>query len=98
MSIDAFRSVCDEVFSYETSKDGRKKKRKGFPVGCVDCPDRDNPDCFDDCLWPDTYWKYEEVKHIWSLAKAQDGGLDLNRFKSLGFDDFIKLSIVKEYL
>jgi hypothetical protein len=98
LSIDEFRGICNEVFSYETTKDGKKKRRKGFPVGCSECPDRNNDDCFDNCLWPETYWKYEEVKRMWLLAKAANGGMDLNRIKSLGVDDFIKLSIVKEYL
>lgn len=72
--------------------------REGFPQGCNSCPDYNSDDCHIDCLWPENYWKYEEVKNYWMLTKAQSGGLDLNRLESLVMDDFIKLSILKEYL
>lgn len=38
------------------------------------------------------------MKNIWILAKAEKGGLNLNRLESLGVTDFMKLSIIKEYL
>lgn len=64
----------------------------------MDCPDRNNDDCTENCLWPENYWKYAEVRRLWFLAKAENGGLDLNRLQSLMIEDFIKLSIIKEYL
>lgn len=96
MSIDEFRILCREIFQIE-NKDG-KSVRKGFPVGCNDCPDINSSDCHEYCMWPENYWRYEEVKNYWLLAKAQDGGLNVNRLESLSLDDFVKLSIIKEYL
>ena len=96
MTIDEFRLLCIEIF-HTDDKNGKRSK-KGFPSGCNNCPDKDNDDCFEYCMWPENYWKYEEVKNYWILAKAQNGGLDVNRMDSINFDDFIKLSIVKEYL
>ena len=78
--------------------DGKARKRKGFPVGCQECPDKTSDDCHENCQWPDNYWKYEEVKRMWLLVRAEIGGMDLNRVKTLGFDDFLKISIIKEYL
>lgn len=88
--------MCKEVFEVKVKDD--KQAREGFPVGCNGCPDYDSDDCHEFCMWPKNYWKYEEVKNYWMLTKAQSGGLDLNRLSSLVVDDFIKLSILKEYL
>ena len=49
-------------------------------------------------MWPENYWKYEEVKGLWLLVKAKNGGFDLNRIESLTLNDYIKISIVEEYL
>ena len=72
--------------------------REGFPTGCNQCADINSEDCHESCMWPQNYWKYEEVKNYWLLVKAEKGGLNLNRIGSLTLDDFIKLSILKEFL
>ena len=91
--------MCDDVFHND---DG---KYRGFPKGCAECTSTIEWDCYheDDgdvyvCPWRENHWKYDEVKGYLLLAKAQDGGLNLNRLPSLSFVDFIKVNIVKGYI
>lgn len=50
------------------------------------------------CPWRENHWKYEEVQRFLLLAKAQRGGLDLNRLNSLGFVAFLKVDILRQHL
>ena len=50
------------------------------------------------CPWRESYWKYAEIKNFIMLYKAQNGGMDLNRIKSLSFYDFVKISTIKDFI
>jgi hypothetical protein len=102
MSIPEFREVCANVF--EVIEENGKRRTRGFPEGCDNCPSEIEWDCYhknDDgsiflCQWRENYWKYDEIRKYMVLANAQDGGLDLNRVKSLDYVDFVKLHELKK--
>ena len=79
---------------------------RGFPEGCDKCDSTIEWDCYhknDDgsvylCPWRENHWKYKEVQETMRLWKLKNGGLDLNRIKSLEIDDFLKISILSEFI
>lgn len=103
MTIPEFREVCEHVF--EVIENGGKRKMRGFPAGCEECPSEIEWDCYHEnedgsiflCEWRENYWKYDELKKYMVLANAKDGGLDLNRIQTLGYEDFVKICELKNY-
>ena len=103
MSLIEFREICADVFGIIGTNG--KRHMRGFPTGCEDCPSTIEWDCYhvnDDgsiflCSWRENYWKYDELKRYMVLANTQAGGLDLNRIKSLDYEDFVKIAELKKY-
>lgn len=101
MNLPEFREICEDVFGKD-----KHGKAKGFPSGCDDCQselewdcrhvDQDGNDVL--CHWRENYWKYDEIKRFISLAKAQKGGMNLNRFSKMALLDFIKVAIINEFI
>lgn len=94
MSIDEFKEICFDVYS----KEKESRKIKGFPEGCDGCFNTNPEYCKENCLWPKNYWKYEEVKRFLYLARAKEGGFDLNRIESLDMLDFIKVAVIMDFI
>lgn len=100
-----FRELCQEVFG--VVKRNGKQQIRGFPKGCAECQATrpDDWDCYHKnrdgsvflCAWRENYWKYDELRRFQVLVMAQAGGLDLNRLSGLGYDDFVKVAVMKRY-
>lgn len=98
MSISEFRDICEKIY--------KNRENVNWPSGCSECFSENEWDCYhinDNgteyyCPWRENFWKYEEVKNYIVLYKSKKGGLDINRLESLGYDDYIKLGILSEYI
>ena len=86
-----------EIFKHEKDSAGKTKIR-GFPVGCEECEIDDEWQCEHGCLWPENYWKYDEIKYYLELAQWANAGVDLNRIDSLMPNDFKKIAMVRKML
>lgn len=73
-------------------------KSINFPNGCNDCDMADPWQCKEACLWPSNYWKYDEVRYYYELARYAMAGLDLNRIDNLLPYDFLKVGLIKDIL
>ena len=90
-----FKEYCEKVFK-KVDKDG-KRGISGVPEGCEVCESTLEWDC-ENCMWRENSWKYDEIQNYVGLARAMDGGMDLNRIKSLDIIDYQKVSLIKEFM
>ena len=86
-----------EVFKREKDSTGHVKI-KGFPTGCEECDINDDWQCTEGCLWPENYWKYDEVRYYLELAQWANAGVDLNRIDCLVPNDFVKIAMIRKLI
>jgi hypothetical protein len=106
MSLDEFREVCNEVFKIQVDASGNKHTTFDFPDGCETCTSEIEWDCWHVdregkeivCSWRENYWKYKELRAYIVLSRVQTGRGTLSGMDSLRLLDYLKLSIIKEYL
>jgi len=107
LGLEDLREILDKITKKRTDKNGNcSGQYLDFPKGCECCPSGTEWDCrhenangtIYECNWRLNFWKYEEIKVLIGLYKAKQGGMDLNRIKSLHVDDFVKIAIISEYV
>jgi len=64
----------------------------------MECDKLEEDGCQEYCLWPENYWKYEEVRNFLVLTRAVIGGFDPNRMNELDIVDYVKVGIMRGIL
>ena len=79
---------------------GRVKTKIQFPTGCDECSSTNEWDCTNNCLWPENYWKYDEMKYLLYFATLSNAGLDLNQIDAFLIEPelFIKIDQIKRLI